>query len=233
MSDFVLSVRKQLFSMQDEKYRLFQCKLLPTIDPETVIGIRTPALRRYAKELSGLALCGEFLRDLPHKYYEENNLHAFLLEQCKDFQQAVEGLETFLPYVDNWATCDMMNPKVLGKFLPALLDTVQKWIASDHPYTVRYAIGLLMRYYLEDQFSADYLELVASVHSQEYYVRMMVAWYFATALIKQYDAALPYLLEHRLELWTHNKAIQKAVESDRIPEEVKPYLKSQKRKETK
>lgn len=227
-SDFTITER--LFALQDLKYQSFHSKLIPTVDPDTVIGIRTPELRKLAKELKGSNSASAFLQTLPHHYYEENNLHAFLIEQIKDYDECIKAVDAFLPYVDNWATCDSMSPKVFKKHLPQLLDRIRLWITSDHPYTVRFAIGMLMRFYLDEQFKPEYPQMAASVHSEEYYVNMMIAWYFATALAKQYDAVLPYFLNHLLDPRVHNKAIQKAVESYRITDTQKQYLKTLKRK---
>lgn len=219
-------VRETLFSMRDEAYRAFNSALIPTVDADTVIGVRTPALRNYAKELSGTPMADAFLRALPHTYFEENALHGFLLERIRDRETVYAGLERFLPYVDNWAVCDLVNPKVLGKDLDALYAHILSLIASDRTYTVRYGVGMLMRYFLEDAFSPEHLALIASIRSEEYYVNMMIAWYFATALAKQEEATLPYLTERRLSPWIHRKAIQKAVESRRISEELKTFLKT-------
>lgn len=218
--------QQRLFALQDLSYRDFQAKLIPTVDPETVIGIRTPALRKLARELAKREDVQSFLDGLPHQYYDENNLHAFLIEQCKDFDRTVALLDAFLPYVDNWATCDLCSPKVFAKHLPELLPHIMRWTASNQTYTIRFGLEMLMRYYLDGAFQPAYLELAASLRSEEYYVNMMIAWFFATALAKQYDAALPYLAERRLEAWTHNKTIQKAVESNRISPEQKGYLKT-------
>lgn len=218
--------QQRLFALQDLPYRDFQAKLIPTVDPETVIGIRTPALRKLARELAKGEDVQTFLDSLPHQYYDENNLHAFLIEQCKDFDRTVALLDAFLPYVDNWATCDLCSPKVFAKHLPELLPHIMRWTASNQTYTIRFGLEMLMRYYLDGTFQPAYLELAASLRSEEYYVNMMIAWFFATALAKQYDAALPYLAERRLEAWTHNKTIQKAVESNRISPEQKGYLKT-------
>lgn len=219
-------IEGRLFELQDPAYRDFHSRLMPTIDKETIIGVRTPQLRKLAKELSRMPESAEFLRRLPHRYYEENNLHGFLIEMIRDYDACIEAINTFLPYVDNWATCDLMMPKVFAKHLPELLVQAKEWIASDATYTVRFGIGVLMRFYLDEEFSLDYAELVAGVRSEEYYVNMMVAWYFATALAKQYEAVLPFLEQRRLDRWTHNKAIQKAVESYRITDEQKAYLKT-------
>lgn len=223
------TVQQTLFSMQDQTYRTFQTKLMPTVDPQSVIGVRTPALRKFAKAFAKTPEAAVFLQTLPHTYYEENNLHAFLLEQIGDFNSCTAALDAFLPYVDNWATCDSMAPKVLGRYTDALLVHIRRWLASEHTYTVRYAVGLLMRYYLDDLFCEEYLRLVAGLQSEEYYIRMMAAWYFATALAKQYEAALPILQSGVLDQWTHNKTIQKALESSRIAPAQKAYLRSLRR----
>ena len=223
-------IQDLLFSLQDEKYREFHSKLIPTIDPDKIIGVRTPVLRKQVKELAKRPDIHEYMMTLPHTYYEENNLHAFLIEQIKDYEECVRRLEEFLPYVDNWATCDSMTPKVFKKHKGELLEKISVWLASDHVYTIRFGIEMLMKFYLDEDFDERYLEWVAAVRSEEYYVNMMIAWYFATALAKQYEATLPYIVESRLADWTHNKAIQKAVESYRITPEQKVYLKSLKRK---
>ena len=230
MKDTEKYVQSYLFSHQDLKYRDFQCKLMPTVDPDTVIGVRTPELRKFSKELGKMPEVAEFLKSLPHKYYEENNLHGFLVENMKDYDMCITSVDEFLPYVDNWATCDLMSPKVFKKHLPELLDKIKIWLSSDRIYTIRFAIEMLMSFYLDSEFKPEYLDLVASVRSEEYYVNMMIAWYFATALAKQYDAALPYIEEQRLDKWTHNKTIQKTIESYRITEEQKAYLRARKRK---
>lgn len=219
-------VQEQLFALQDLKYRDFQCKLMPTVPTETVIGIRTPELRKYAKTFSKTPEAAEFLKILPHQYYEENNLHGFLIESMRDYGQVIAALDAFLPYVDNWATCDLMRPKVFQKHLPELLEEIRRWMASDRTYTIRFGMEMLMTFYLDEAFRPEYLDWVAEVRSQEYYVNMMIAWYFATALAKQYGTVLPYIENHRLEPWTHNKAIQKAIESYRITEEQKMYLRT-------
>ena len=219
-------IQRQLFELQDLKYRDFNSSLIPTVDKETVIGVRTPQLRKLAKELSKDPDIGVFLRTLPHKYYEENNLHGLIIEGMKDYDKCIAEMELFLPYIDNWATCDIISPKVFKKHLPELLDEIKVWIGSDHTYTIRFGIEMLMSFYLDEQFKPEYPEMVACVKSEEYYVNMMIAWYFATALAKQYDAVLPLIEEKRLEKWTHNKAIQKSVESYRITPEQKAYLKT-------
>lgn len=212
--------------MGEEKYKEFSSKLMPTVSRDKVIGIRTPILRKYAKDLENY---DEFLTDLPHKYFEEDNLHAFLIERERDFEKCIEMLDTFLPFVDNWATCDSMKPKVLKKEPEKLLVHIKRWIKSKDVYTVRYAINLLMSFYLDENFASDYLDLVANVKSEEYYINMMQSWYFATALAKQYNATVPYIENNVLDEWTHNKTIQKSIESFRITEEHKNYLKKIKR----
>lgn len=217
-------IREELFSLQDTAYRDFQSKLTPTVDAKTTIGVRTPALRALAKRMVKRDDVGVFLDDLPHAYFDENQLHAFIVSELRDYEACLREVERFLPYVDNWATCDQMSPKVFKKHRAELLGPVRRWIASDATYTVRFGVGMLMEHYLDDDFDPAYLDMVAAVESEEYYVRMMVAWYFATALAKQYDAAIPHLEDRRLEPWTHNKAIQKAVESRRISPEKKDHL---------
>ena len=219
-------LQKALFEMQDLKYRAFNSSLIPTVDKEKVIGVRTPELRKFAKEFAKTGESKEFLKQLPHEYYEENNLHAFLLDGIKDFDEAVRAVDVFLSYVDNWGTCDTMSPKVFKKHLPELLEYINEWIVSDETYRVRFAIGMLMKHYLDDAFDEKYLDMVANVKLDEYYINMMIAWYFATALAKQYEPAVKVLQEKRLEAWTHNKTIQKAVESYRISAEQKEYLRS-------
>ncbi len=209
--------------MGEEAYREFSSRLMPTVEKSKVIGIRIPILRQFAK---GLENEEEFLNALPHEYFEENNLHAFLIEKEKDFDRCVEKIDAFLPYIDNWATCDSMKPKVLKKEPEKLTEHIKKWMQSKDVYAVRYAINLLMCFYLDEQFDKDYLEMVANVHSDEYYINMMRAWYFATALAKQYKETLPYIENHVLDAWTHKKTIQKANESFRIPAEQKQYLKT-------
>lgn len=223
-------VKKQLFELQDLKYKEFHCKLIPTVNPDMVIGVRTPALRKFAREFAKDAERDAFMAVLPHQYYEENNLHGFLIETIKDYDICIQELNRFLPYVDNWATCDLMSPGVFKKHLPRLLEQIKVWIAADEIYVIRFGIEMLMTYYLDEEFCPEYLEWVAGIKSDEYYVKMMVAWYFATALAKQYEATVKIIEENRLEPWTHNKAIQKAVESLRIEKEQKEYLKSMKRR---
>ena len=217
-------IRKKLFELQDKKYRDFQCRLIPTLESTTIIGVRTPELRRYAKELVKQKDIQNFLSFLPHQYFEENQLHAFIISEIKDNKQCLEELNRFLPFVDNWATCDQLSPKVFKKNRSELIDQIKQWVCSDKTYMVRFGIGMLLEHFLDDDFDSIYLEMVSKISSTEYYIRMMIAWYFATALAKQYTKALPYIEEQRLDIWTHNKTIQKAVESRRITLEQKEYL---------
>jgi len=219
-------IQKSLFALQDMTYKDFQGNLLPTVSREKIIGVRAPALRKLAQSLRGSAQAEMFLNALPHEYYEENNLHALLLEKESSFSKALAEVERFLPFVDNWATCDGMNPKAFRQNRELLLPHIEAWLSAGHCYTVRFGIKMLMDHFLEEDFAPVFLERVAQVESQEYYVNMVRAWYFATALAKQYDAVLPYLEERRLDVWTHNKTIQKAAESYRITTEQKAYLKS-------
>ena len=221
-----MDTEKLLFDLQDIKYRDFQAKLMPTVDPENMIGVRTPELRKLAKTLAKDSEADAFLADLPHKWFDENQLHAFIVSECKDFDKCVGLVELFLPYVDNWATCDQLSPKIFKKHRTELLEYIKKWISFDHTYTVRFAIGMLMEHYLNEDFDPAYPEIVAAVRSEEYYINMMIAWYFATALAKQYDAVIPYIEDRKLDVWTHNKTIQKAIESYRITDEQKNYLRT-------
>ena len=219
-------IRRRLFELQDVPYRDFQVKLIPTVETESMIGVRTPALRKLAREYGRREDIGEFLQDLPHMYFDENQLHAFIISGIKDFETCIMHVEKFLPYVDNWATCDQMSPTVFKKKRQELLPYIREWMKSGRTYTVRFGIGMLMQHYLDEDFDPSYPEMVAGIKSEEYYISMMVAWYFATALAKQYDTILPFIEEKRLDSQTHNRAIQKAVESYRITPEQKAYLKT-------
>lgn len=219
-------IREALTRLRDEKYRAFQSKLIPTIAPEAMIGVRTPALRSLARQLYRAGDYGAFLAELPHGSFDENQLHAFIISELRDFETCIDETCRFLPYVDNWATCDQLSPKAFKKNRQRLPEYVRGWLASGQTYIVRFGIGVLMAHFLDEDFKPEYLRMVSQVRSEEYYVRMMVAWYFATALAKQYDAALPYIERLSLESWTHNKTIQKCAESDRIPVERKAYLKT-------
>ena len=222
----VKEIREKLLALQDKEYRDFQAKLIPTVDVKRIIGTRTPQLRDLAKELLKSYDCSLFLDDLPHKYFDEDQLHSFILSGMKDYEECMARLELFLPYVNNWATCDQMSPKVFKKHRKELLERIKVWIASDDTYTVRFGIGMLMEHFLDEDFDKAYPKMVAGVKSEEYYINMMIAWYFATALAKQYDAVIPYIEKKKLPAWTHNKAIQKSVESNRVTPEHKEYLKS-------
>ena len=219
-------LQHQLFTMQDLKYRDFHSRLLPGIDKETIIGIRTPILRKFAMEFRKTEESRQFLKELPHQYYEENNLHMMLISAERDYEICLEQVKAFLPYIDNWATCDLPLPKCYVKHKEELIFEIEQWMASGKTYTIRYGIGVLMRLYLDEDFKPEYLEWVISVRSEEYYVNMMIAWYLATALAKQWDATIPYLEEKRLSEWVHKKTIQKAIESYRITPEQKVYLRS-------
>ena len=219
-------IRQRLFELQDVSYRDFQVKLIPTVETESMIGVRTPALRKLAREYGRRDEIGVFLQDLPHKYFDENQLHAFIISGIKDFETCIMNVEKFLPYVDNWATCDQMSPTVFKKKRQELLPYIREWMKSDRTYTVRFGIGMLMQHYLDEDFDPSYPEMVAGIKSEEYYISMMIAWYFATALAKQYDTVLPFIEKKQLDSQTHNRAIQKAVESYRITQEQKAYLKT-------
>lgn len=218
-------LQNRLFDMRDEKYAAFQSKLIPTVDPSTVIGVRTPQLRKFSKDFFKNGAWKTFLGELAHTYYEENNMHAFLIECVKDFDEAIAYTEKFLPYIDNWATCDMFMPTVFKKNPDKMYSHICVWLSSEHTYTVRYAVKLLMNLYLGDNFKDEYASLAARVKNDDYYVKMMVAWYFATALSKQYDAVIEYITDFRLDAKIHNMAIQKAVESRLIDARTKEYLK--------
>lgn len=220
-----MEVQKRLFELQDEKYAEFQSKLVPTIKKETIIGVRVPELRKFAKKYRKESECQEFFKDLPHQYYDENILHGILLSEMKEYDTCIEQVESFLPYVDNWAVCDIMSPKVFKKNKEKLLEKIKIWAASDQTYTIRFGLEMLMTHFLDEDYRPEYLEIAAVVKSEEYYVNMMIAWFFATALAKQWDTVIPYITEKRLEKWVHNKTIQKARESYRITDEQKEYLK--------
>ena len=223
-------ILSELFKLQDPGYRDLQIKIIPSVDPDSIIGVRTPALRSLAKTFSKREDVYSFLGSLPHKYFDENQLHAFILSGMKDPEECIKLVDEFLPYVDNWATCDQMSPKVFKKDKNLLLSYVDTWIKSDKTYVKRFAIGMLMEHFLDEDFKTSYLTKVSKIRSDEYYVNMMIAWYFATALAKQYEATIPYIESGKLDKWTHNKSIQKAVESYRITPEQKEYLKTLRRK---
>lgn len=224
--EVIQKVQQDLFTMQDLKYRDFHAKLMPTVEKESVIGVRVPVLRTYAKKFGKTEEAKQFLEILPHQYYEENNLHGLLIEQMKDYELCIEELERFLPHIDNWATCDLLAVRTVKNHLNSYIKKIDQWLESEYIYTIRFGINMLMRYYLEEEFKLEYPEKVAAIRSEEYYVNMARAWYFATALAKKYDQVLPFLEEQKMDVWTHNKTIQKAIESYRITPEQKEYLRT-------
>ena len=224
-----MDILKRLFEMQDKDYALFQGKLVPNIESKLIIGVRVPVLRKFAKELIKEGGQEGFLKELPHKYYDENMLHAILLSEMKDYGDCIKRVNEFLPYVDNWAVCDILSPKVFKKNKDDLLNEIYKWSKSEKTYTCRFGVGMLMSFFLDGDFKEEYLKLPANIKSEEYYINMMIAWFFTTALTKQWEYTLPYIEEGRLATWVHNKTIQKARESYRIDKEKKEYLSSLKR----
>ena len=224
--EIIHDVQKRLFEMQDAEYRDFHAKLVPTMEKTKFIGIRTPMLRKFAKKFGKTEESEIFLQVLPHQYYEENNLHGLLIEQIRDYDKCLEELERFLPFIDNWATCDLLALHMMKKHRDIFIREVFRWIESDQPYTIRFGISMLMRHYLDEEFKTEYPEKVAAIRSEEYYVNMMRAWYFSTALAKQYENVLPFLEKRQMDVWTHNKTIQKAIESYRITSEQKEYLRT-------
>ena len=226
-------IQKQLFALADENYKIFQQKLMPSVDPDVVIGIRTSDLRNFAKKLAKTEEVALFMAHLPHTYYEENNLHAFLIEKITDFERTIEELNRFLPYVDNWATCDMMSPKIFSVNKEKLLPVIQNWISSKHTYMIRFGVVMLMKHYLDEEFSPEHLQIVSNIRSDEYYIEMAQAWYFAEALVKQYDLSLPYLQKGLLSPFVHNKTISKACDSFRISQDKKAFLKTLRLKNSK
>ena len=222
--EMIRDVRKRLFEMQDTGYRDFHARLIPTVEKEQIIGIRTPMLRKFAKEFGKTEESELFLKVLPHQYYEENNLHVLLIEQIRDYDKCLEELERFLPHIDNWATCDLLALHMMKKHRDIFIREIYRWMESDKPYIIRFGISMLMRHYLDEGFKPEYPDKVAAIRSEEYYVNMMRAWYFATALAKQYEKILPFLEEQRMDIWTHNKTIQKSIESYRITQEQKDHL---------
>ena len=219
-------IQKFLFDNSDEKYRAFSSKLIPNVDEKAFIGVRAPVLKAKAKQMYKDKTYKSFISSLPHKYIEENTLHGYIICEIKDYDEATGETERFLPFIDNWSVCDTLRPKVFKKHTDELLEKVKAWIKSDEIYTRRFAIGMLMSFYLDEKFKDDFLTLVASADGEEYYISMMVAWYFATALAKQYESAVKFIGENRLSVPTHNRAIQKALESYRVSDENKAYLKT-------
>ncbi|MDO4459987.1 MAG: DNA alkylation repair protein [Clostridia bacterium] len=224
-----MDILEKLFSLRDEEYAAFQAKLTPTVAPEKFIGVRVPEVRRLAKEIYKEGKYQDFISALPHEYYDENMLHGLIISEIKDYDESIKELEKFLPYVDNWAVCDTMSPKPFKKNRDRLIEQIKIWADSENVYTCRFGIEMLMAHFLNEDFRPEYLEIPAKIHSEEYYINMMTAWYFATALAKQWDAAFPYIKENRLDTWVHNKTIQKARESYRITAEQKEILKALKR----
>ena len=220
------TIEDLLFGLRDAEYAAFQAKLTPSVDKELFIGVRVPEVRKLAKQLKNDPIASEFIHELPHKYYDENMLHGLLVSEIKDFDKAIEETDRFLPYVDNWAVCDIMSPKAFKKHKAELVDNIRKWVSSNETYTIRFGIEMLMSHYLDDDFRPEYLDIPAAIRSEEYYVNMMIAWFFATALAKQWETTVPYIENNRLDKWTHNKTIQKAVESNRITDEQKTYLRT-------
>jgi len=225
-----MEIQKELFSLQDKEYMKFLSKLTPNVSEDTIIGVRIPEIRKLAKKLVKNNEYEDFLKELPHKYYDENLLHGAIISENKDFENCIELLNSFLPFVDNWAVCDTISPKIFKKHKKELIEKIKEWSQSDKTYTCRFGVEMLMTHFLDEDFKKEYLEMVANIHSEEYYVKMVVAWFFATALTKQWDYAVIYLENNRLDVWVHNKTIQKARESLRILEDKKGYLKGLKRK---
>lgn len=219
-------LQRKLFELQDTEYGDFHSRLMPTIDRERIIGIRMPVLRKFAADFARTDMAASFLEELPHYYYEENNLHMMILCGIKDYNECLAGIQKFLPYIDNWATCDLLALHMMKKHRDIFIREVYRWMESDQPYTIRFGISMLMRHYLDEGFKPEYPEKVATIRSEEYYVNMMRAWYFATALAKQYEKILPFLEEQRMDIWTHNKTIQKSIESYRITQEQKDHLRT-------
>lgn len=224
------NIIKELYKMQDKKYRDIQVKTIPNIDSNSIIGVRTPELRSFAKKLIKEDNYKEFLEELPHKYFEENQLHSFIISEIKDYDICISYINKFLPYINNWATCDQLSPKVFKKNKEKLIKEIKVWIKSKEVYTIRFGIGMLMSYFLDEDFNESYLETISKIKSKEYYINMMIAWYYATALAKQYDSTIKYLENNKLDIWVHNKTIQKAIESYRITDSQKEYLRNLKRR---
>ena len=225
-----MKIQKELFSLQDKEYMKFLSKLTPNVSEDTIIGVRIPEIRKLAKKLVKNNEYEDFLKELPHKYYDENLLHGAIISESKNFEKCIKLLDNFLPFVDNWAVCDTISPKIFKKNKKELIEKIKEWSQSDKTYTCRFGVEMLMTHFLDEDFKKEYLEIVANIHSEEYYVKMVIAWFFATALTKQWDYAVIYLENNRLDVWVHNKTIQKARESLRILEDKKGYLKGLKRK---
>ena len=219
-----MNVEEELFKLQDKKYQKLQVNLVPNVDKEKIIGVRVPEIRKLAKKYKNDDSVNEFLKELPHKYYDENLLHGLIISEIKDYDRCIEEVEMFLPYVDNWAVCDTMSPKIFAKNKDKLIIIIKKWIKSSELYTCRFGIRMLMNHFLKEDYKKEYLELPAAIHTDEYYLKMMIAWFYATALAYRWDDTIKYLDEKKLDKWTHNKTIQKAIESYRITDSQKDYL---------
>lgn len=230
IGDIMDSIKEKLFKLQDKEYRKIQVKTITNIDPDTIIGVRTPELKKLANEMFKSGNYKFFIEDLPHKYFDENQLHAFIISKIKNYDECLDAFNKFLPYIDNWATCDQSCPNAFKNNSDKLIKEIKVWIKSKKTYTIRFGISMLMRNYLDDNYKEEYLELVSKIRSKEYYVNMMIAWFFATALAKRYDDTIKYIENEKLDIWTHNKTIQKAIESYRITIEQKEYLRSLKKK---
>ena len=224
-----MNIINELFKLQDKEYAIFQSKLTPSVEKNKFIGVRVPDVRNLAKQYIKDEESQEFLNSLPHEYYDENMLHGLLVSEIKDYEICIKEVDRFLPYVDNWAVCDIMSPRIFKKHKDRLIIKIKEWSKSNHTYTCRFGIEMLMSYYLDEDFKEEYLKIPTEIHSDEYYVKMMIAWFFATALAKQWDATIPYIEDDKLDKWIHNKTIQKARESYRITENQKEYLKTLKR----
>lgn len=221
------SVQQRLFEMQDVRYRDFNAKLIPNISKEKIIGVRTPQLRKYAKELIKTGEWKEFIHQLPHEYHEENALHGYILGTIKEeYEQVMTYIEEFLPHVDNWGVCDTICPKIFKKYPKEVYEKIKGWVKCEHEYTVRFAVVSMLQFFLDEEFQPEMLQLAADIHREEYYINMAIAWYFSFALIKQYEATLPLIESKTLDTWIQNKSIQKAIESYRISEEQKAYLRT-------
>lgn len=219
-------IKKNLFKYQDKKYQKFESSLIPNVEKKLIIGVKTPILKNMAKEIIKADLSDKYIKMLPHKYFEENQIHSFIISESKDFDECIKNINNFLKYVDNWATCDQLCPKIFKKNKNQLLIHIKKWINIKKTYYIRFGIKMLMSHFLDEDFDKKYLKIVSSIQSDEYYVNMMIAWYFATALAKQYDDTIVYLEKYKLSPWVHNQTIKKAIESYRVSEKNKKYLKS-------
>src|SRR5574344_2183552 len=226
MNKYIAKTEQELFSKQDIKYREFQAKLMPNIDKSVIVGVRNPDTKKIAKRIIHDNEEDFFVSNLPHKYYEENNVHAYIITNCKEYSKTISMLDNFLPFVDNWATCDIIKPQIFKKNTDKLINEIKRWVSSNKTYTVRFGIGMLMTFYLDDYFDNKYLKIPLSIKTDEYYIKMMIAWFYATALAKQYDDTIKIIENKVLDKWTHNKSIQKAIESYRITDEQKVYLKT-------